>query len=111
VGILLAAVVWASFTTLTGAAQASPDLDHRIALFTRYLDPLRIQAGVPGLSVAVVSAGRVVWERGYGFADVEARVPAAPDTLYRIASLTKTFTSALLAVCRRWHSQSGRADS
>jgi CubicO group peptidase (beta-lactamase class C family) len=99
VGILLGAIACASFTTLTGVAQLPPDLDQRIALFTRYLDPLRIQAGVPGLSVGVISAGQLVWERGYGFADIEARVPAAPDTPYRIASLTKTFTSALLMRC------------
>jgi CubicO group peptidase (beta-lactamase class C family) len=40
-----------------------------------------------------------VWEGAYGFADVEAHVAAAPDTPYRIASLTKTFTSALLMRC------------
>ena len=97
--LLLGAIACAFFTTLAAVAQAPPDLDQRIALFTRYLDALRMQAGVPGLSVAVVSAGRIVWERAYGFADVEARVPAAPDTPYRIASLTKTFTSALLMRC------------
>jgi CubicO group peptidase (beta-lactamase class C family) len=37
--------------------------------------------------------------RGFGFADVDARVAATPDTLYDIASLTKTFTSTLLLQC------------
>ena len=97
--LLFGAIACASFTTLPAVAQAPPDLDQRVALFTRYLDSLRIQSGVPGLSVAVVSGGRVAWERGFGFADVEAHVPAAPDTPYRLASLTKTFTSALLMRC------------
>lgn len=49
---------------------------------------------IPGLSLAVVKDGRVVRMRGYGFADLEGRVPARPDTLYQIGSVTKCFTAA-----------------
>jgi CubicO group peptidase (beta-lactamase class C family) len=80
-------------------AQPAADREQRITLFTRYLDPLRIQAGIPGLSAAIVSNGRVVWEGGFGLADVEARVAAAPHTPYPIASITKTATSTLLMQC------------
>ena len=79
--------------------QPSADFERRIALFNRYLDPLRTQAGIPGLSAAVVSGRRVVWEIGLGYADVERRIAAAPNTPYRIASLTKTFASTLLLQC------------
>jgi CubicO group peptidase (beta-lactamase class C family) len=81
------------------SAQLTGDRDKRIALFTRYLEPLRIQAGIPGLSAAIISHGRIIWEGGLGFADVEARVAAAPQTPYPVASITKTFTSALLMQC------------
>src|SRR5688572_9228676 len=77
----------------------SPDLDRKIALFARYVDPLRTQLDIPGLSAAVVSGGRIVWEGGFGYADLERRIPATPDTPYRIASITKTFTSTLLLQC------------
>ena len=77
----------------------SADLDRRIALFARYVDPLRTQLDIPGVSAAVVSAGRIVWESGFGYADVERRIPATPDTPYRIASITKTFASTLLLQC------------
>ena len=80
-------------------AQSAGDRDQRLELFTRYLEPLRIQAGIPGLSAAIASNGRIVWEGGFGFADVEARVAAAPHTPYRIASVTKTATSTLLLQC------------
>jgi CubicO group peptidase (beta-lactamase class C family) len=80
-------------------AQPAADREQRITFFTRYLDPLRIQAGIPGLSAAIVSNGRIVWEGGFGFADVEARVAAAPHTPYPIASITKTATSTLLMQC------------
>jgi CubicO group peptidase (beta-lactamase class C family) len=81
------------------SAQLTGDRDRRIMLFTRYLESLRIQAGIPGLSAAITSDGRIIWEGGLGFADIEARVPAAPHTPYSIASITKTATSTLLMQC------------
>src|SRR5262245_3774206 len=99
--------VWQGAVTVIGflvcvadpSAQPAGDGEQRIALFTRYLESLRIQAGVPGLSAAIASNGRIIWEGGLGFADVEARVAAAPDTPYPIASITKTATSTLLMQC------------
>jgi D-alanyl-D-alanine carboxypeptidase len=48
---------------------------------------------VPGVSVAVVRNGKVVLARGYGLANVELAVPATPDTVYQLASVTKQFTA------------------
>jgi len=49
---------------------------------------------VPGLSIAVVQNGRVVMTQGYGLADVENKVPATADTVFRIASLSKSITAS-----------------
>jgi CubicO group peptidase (beta-lactamase class C family) len=49
---------------------------------------------VPGLSLAVVRDGKVVHARGYGLANLELSAPAAADTVYELASLTKPFTAA-----------------
>ena len=48
---------------------------------------------VPGLSVAVIDRGRVILTQGYGLADVENTVPATADTVYRIASISKSITA------------------
>lgn len=49
---------------------------------------------VPGAVVAVVKDGQVIFERGYGFANLETRTPVnAERTLFYLASLTKTFTA------------------
>lgn len=45
-----------------------------------------------GLSIALVDGQRTVWARGFGWADAAARVPAGPDTLYRVGSISKLFT-------------------
>jgi len=52
---------------------------------------------IAGTSVAVVQNGQVVLKKGYGFADLQRRRPVDPDkTLFRIGSISKTFTWILL---------------
>ncbi|HEX2077891.1 MAG TPA: serine hydrolase domain-containing protein [Longimicrobium sp.] len=72
-------------------AQTEPD----VRAFAAELDSLRQAHRIPGLSVAVVRDGRVILARGYGWADVEARVPATEHTPYNIASVTKTLSGVL----------------
>lgn len=47
---------------------------------------------LPGLSLALVQDGEVVYSRGFGFRDLERGLPATPRTLYAIGSVTKSFT-------------------
>ena len=49
---------------------------------------------IPGLSLAVVADGAAVLTEGFGQADVENNVPATADTVYRIASVSKSVTAA-----------------
>ncbi len=56
----------------------------------------RIKADAPGAAVLVARDGRVLFEKAYGLAQVEGRVPAAPDTKFRIGSITKQFTAAAI---------------
>jgi CubicO group peptidase (beta-lactamase class C family) len=92
--ILALVSVAALFGGVGLGAQALPFL-----LFERYLDPLRIQAGIPGLSAVILQDDRIVWERGFGSRDLEANLPATPDTPYAIADLTQTITATLLLHC------------
>jgi CubicO group peptidase (beta-lactamase class C family) len=71
----------------------------QVALFEKYLVALQRQLGIPGMSAAVLKHERIVWEGGFGFQDVERRIPATANTPYRIASLTKTFASVMLLQC------------
>jgi CubicO group peptidase (beta-lactamase class C family) len=67
--------------------------------FEAYLELLRQQAGIPGLSAAIVQNGEVVWERGLGFQQLETRVRATPDTPYLIGDLSQAFAAVLLLEC------------
>jgi CubicO group peptidase (beta-lactamase class C family) len=59
-----------------------------------------VYSGQPGLSVAVVKDQNVIWSTGYGYADKEKEVKATPETIYRIASITKLFTSTAVMQLR-----------
>jgi CubicO group peptidase (beta-lactamase class C family) len=53
-----------------------------------------IGQNLPGLSVAVGAAGDVVWAEGFGWANIESRVPVEPGTLFRIGGASIPLTSA-----------------
>lgn len=61
---------------------------------------------VPGISIAVVKDGKFVWSKGFGMADLENSVPAMPNTLYRLGSVSKTLTAT--AAMELW--QNGKID-
>lgn len=45
---------------------------------------------IPGLSLAVVQNGAIVKQAGYGYADLAKKITATPDTVYKIASVSKS---------------------
>ena len=53
----------------------------------------RAASKAPGLSAAVVQDGEFVWSAGFGMADLENSVPATSQTLYRLASISKSITA------------------
>ncbi len=53
-----------------------------------------IKPGGPGCVVAVIRDGRIVFERGYGLANLEWNIPNSPGTVFQLASVSKQFTAA-----------------
>jgi CubicO group peptidase (beta-lactamase class C family) len=51
---------------------------------------------VASVTVGVVSGSELVWTKSYGLADIEEKIPATRDTVYRIGSITKQFTALML---------------
>jgi serine beta-lactamase-like protein LACTB len=59
-------------------------------------------SSAPGVAVAVVLDGKTVWSRGFGKADLENPAPATPETLFRLASVSKPLTAtAILQLVER----------
>jgi CubicO group peptidase (beta-lactamase class C family) len=59
----------------------------------------QIEGGVvPSIVVAVAEDGEIIWEEGFGWSDVENRVPATPHTMYRLGSISKTIAATGLMI-------------
>lgn len=59
----------------------------------------RIRAGnLPGVSVAVGRGGEVIWSEAFGWADLSRDVPATPQTLYPVGSISKSLTATAAGV-------------
>ena len=54
--------------------------------------------GVGGMTVALARDGEVLWAEAYGWADPEAEIPAARETIYRTGSISKSVTAVLMAI-------------
>lgn len=95
---LLTATLFALIVSHANAQQAiAPELRARI---DEAAQKFLTTTGAPGISIAIVEDGQLVYANGYGFADLENRVPATADTRYRLASISKTFTA--VAAMQLW---------
>jgi CubicO group peptidase (beta-lactamase class C family) len=90
-----AAAVLSFRVTREGAAGPGPDpLDGFDAQVEQALADFR----VPGVAIGIVRDGRVVYSRGFGFRDLESRLPVTPQTVFAIGSSTKAFTTYALGL-------------
>lgn len=82
-----------------GAGRAAADrLDRVAAEYAQWVDELESSGRVSGLSTAIVSGKRVVLEKSIGMADTATGEPVTATTVFRLASLSKAFSSALAAL-------------
>ena len=49
-----------------------------------------------GYSIALIDDQKVIWQKGFGYADLEKKLPATPETVYRAGSIAKVFTAAAI---------------
>ena len=77
-----------------------PEVRAALDIVSAWVEGQRAYSGLPGASLAVVHDQTLVWAAGFGWADVEHRRPATAETLYRIASITKTFTATAILQLR-----------
>jgi beta-lactamase class C len=66
--------------------------------FNLWLDAVEQSGQVSGLAAAVVKGDKILLQRGIGYADANRSLPVTADTVFRLASLSKAFASALAAL-------------
>ena len=80
------------------AARSAGDATTSAAELNRLLDKVEEGDRIAGLAVAVVKDDKVLLQRGVGYADAKAGLKVTPDTVFRLASLSKAFASATAAI-------------
>ena len=66
------------------------------SLFERFLESFREEAGIPGMSAAILQDNTVAWKAGFGRQDVEGAIAATADTPYQIGALSQALGATLL---------------
>jgi CubicO group peptidase (beta-lactamase class C family) len=90
--------------TLTPSFAAAQVASDRIAAAIPAIDKIfsdfQVQSHAPGLVYGIVADGRLVHVKSFGVQDLKAKRPVTPDTLFRIASMSKAFTGLAILKLR-----------
>ena len=86
--VLLAAIALLAFQSAALAQVKARKIDELVSLYNKY--------GKFNGSVLVAENGKVIFEKGYGLANMEWNIPNQPDTKFRLGSITKQFTATLI---------------
>lgn len=98
--ILFIIIFVLSLSAETENFKKDPVIEAAFIYLDSLVESLRKEQNIPGLSVAVVFGEEMVWGKGYGWADMEKKIPASTKSIYRIASITKLFTATMLMQLR-----------
>jgi CubicO group peptidase (beta-lactamase class C family) len=79
-----------------------------IAVIDTWIEAQLAYENIPGVSVAIIKDQQLVWSKGYGYADVENKVPMKAETICSICSISKLFTS--VAIMQLWEQGKIRLD-
>jgi CubicO group peptidase (beta-lactamase class C family) len=89
--LLLGVLIFCTLSSAARAADAREDQIDKLVLQT-------VKPDGPGCAILVVDAGKIVFRRAYGIADMETGRPITTATAFNIASVTKQFTAACIAL-------------
>src|SRR5215469_9134171 len=99
--LLLAAVAVFSFHTAllnpaapAGSQTVGPSANYApvAQALTKFVQHEMEDKKLPAVSIALIDDQQVVWAQGFGYADPDKKIPASPETVYRIGSVSKLFT-------------------
>ena len=78
----------------------SPDknIEKKLDKLKKYVKGMMKDAKVPGLAMGIVKDGKVIFARGFGYRDLEKKLPVTTKTLFAIGSCTKAFTTMAIGM-------------
>ncbi|MDZ7332251.1 MAG: beta-lactamase family protein [candidate division KSB1 bacterium] len=89
-----------SLSAQTVTIAKHPAITSHLQLLTTWIEEQRAYYGWPGIAVGIVYDQDLIWSAGFGFADLEKGLAMTPETVFRIASITKLFTCTAMMQLR-----------
>jgi len=90
-------LVAVNFFTVTVFCQSTP-FANKFPAIDKYIDSTLKEWNVPGLTLSIVYKDQMIYAKGYGYRDLEKKLPVETNTLFPIASNTKLFTATLASM-------------
>src|SRR5215813_9870796 len=91
--VLVITLLAASSSATAQTVAQHPRVKQALKLLKVWLDAQRDYDQIPSISAGVVYDQNLLWSESFGYADVEHKIPATPQTRYSICSISKLFTS------------------
>jgi CubicO group peptidase (beta-lactamase class C family) len=103
--IIALTCLWPGLTVIAQQVAApldknEPELRAILTQIETDAENARVKAKIPGMSIVIVYGDDVLLAKGFGYADLEKKIPADTQTVYRIGSVTKVFTAMMLMQLR-----------
>lgn len=86
------------FLILTTNLTFGQKIDTRLSGLDTEIENLLKAYNAVGLSVAIVENNKTIYSKGFGFRDLENKLPITTSTIFPIGSITKSFTASLLGI-------------
>lgn len=91
---------WPAAAQNASTLLSQPNVASHLKLLDAWLQTQIRYGKMPGVSVGIVYNGELIYQKGFGYADTEKKIPSTPDTRYRIASQSKLFTAVGIMILR-----------
>jgi CubicO group peptidase (beta-lactamase class C family) len=93
---LFLALILAAVSASLAASQSladDPGVASALKLIEVWVEGQGDYQNIPGVSAGIVYDQKLIWNQGFGFANLDKKTPATPATIYSICSISKLFTS------------------
>jgi len=81
-----------------GAAALDKDINKKLDKLRKYVNEVLKDSKVPGLAMGIIKDGKVIFAEGFGYRDLEQKLPVTSQTLFAIGSCTKAVTTMAIGM-------------
>ncbi|MCO6512077.1 MAG: serine hydrolase [Aridibacter famidurans] len=92
IALLCGSIVYVRGTALVSARSAESKYPKTVAMLDAFAQRELKDKDLPGLAIVLVDGQEIVWQKGFGYSDPEAKKPVTNDTIFRVGSVSKLFT-------------------